>query len=230
MSQHSSLTKGDDGAARDPNGEPDASDLANGKAPKTERGRRTLRKLLDAAAQEFGERGYHEASIAGLTARAGASIGTFYVYFDSKEAIFRALVADMGRLTRAWIAERVKDAPDRLAAEGLGVAAFIEFVRAHKDLYRIVMEAQFVAEDAYRDYYTSFAAAYTRNLTEAAAKGEIRDGDHEARAWALLGMSVFLGLRYAVWSDDVIPARIGAAAGDLIENGLAPAKDDGAKP
>jgi AcrR family transcriptional regulator len=226
MSQHSSLTKGEAG----PTAEADPADLANGKAPKTERGRRTLRKLLDAAALEFGERGFHDASIAGVTARAGASIGTFYVYFDSKEAIFRALVADMGRLTRAWIADRVKDAPDRLAAEGMGVAAFIEFARAHKDLYRIVMEAQFVAEDAYREYYTSFAAAYTRNLAEAAAKGEIRDGDHEERAWALLGMSVFLGLRYAVWSDDVIPAEIGAAAGDLIENGLAPPKDAGAKP
>lgn len=219
MSQHSSLAEGED----EQSATADGPDPVNGKAPKTERGRKTLRKLLDAAALEFGERGFHEASIAGLTTRAGASIGTFYVYFDSKEAIFRALVADMGRLTRGWIADRVKDAPDRLAAERLGVAAFIEFVRDHKDLYRIVMEAQFVAEDAYREYYTSFAAAYRRNLAEAAAKGEIRDGDHEERAWALLGMSVFLGLRYAVWSDDVVPSEIGAAVGDLIENGLAPA-------
>ena len=37
------------------------------KAPRTERGRRTVRKLLEAAAQEFGERGYHEAAITGIT-------------------------------------------------------------------------------------------------------------------------------------------------------------------
>ena len=36
------------------------------KAPRTERGRRTVRKLLEAAAQEFGERGYHEAAITGM--------------------------------------------------------------------------------------------------------------------------------------------------------------------
>ncbi len=41
------------------------------KAPRTERGRRTVRKLLEAAAQEFGERGYHDAAITGITARAG---------------------------------------------------------------------------------------------------------------------------------------------------------------
>jgi len=218
MSQHSSLTEGEEPQSASA----DVLDLLNGKAPKTERGRKTLRKLLDAAALEFGERGFHEASIAGLTSRAGASIGTFYVYFDSKEEVFRALVAYMSRLTRTWIAERVKDAPDRLTAERQGVAAYIEFARAHQSLYRIIMEAQFVAPDAYRAHYTSFAEAYRRNLTEAAAKGEIRDGDQEERAWALLGMSVFLGLRYAVWGDDVGPAEIGAAVGDLIENGLAP--------
>jgi AcrR family transcriptional regulator len=195
---------------------------ANAKAPKTERGRRTLRKLLDAAALEFGERGFHEASIAGVTSRGGLSIGTFYVYFDSKEAIFRALVADMGRLTRGWIGDRIKGAPDRLTAERVGVTAYIEFVRQHKNLHRIVTEAHSVAPDAYRAYYETFAEAYRRNLEEAAARGEISDGDHEERAWALIGIGSFLGWRYAIWSDDVDIAEIGAAAGDLIENGLAP--------
>ena len=40
------------------------------KTPRTERGRRTLRKLLDAAAIEFGERGFHDASISDITRRA----------------------------------------------------------------------------------------------------------------------------------------------------------------
>ena len=43
------------------------------KLPRTERGRRTLRKLLDAAAEEFGEKGFHEASVSSITRRAGTS-------------------------------------------------------------------------------------------------------------------------------------------------------------
>ena len=207
-----------------------ATAAASDKAPKTERGRRTMRKLLDAAALEFGERGFHEASIAGLTTRAGVSIGSFYVYFDSKEAIFRALVFDMGHMTRAWIAERVKDAPDRLAVERLGIAAFIEFVRAHKDLYRIVMESQFVAADAYRAYYDTWAESYGRNLVLAAQKGEIRDGDQEKRTWAMLGMSVFLGMRYGVWSDTEDATTIADVAVDLLERGLLPEKSKPEKP
>ena len=45
--------------------------------PRTERGRRTLRKLLDAAAAEFGERGFHDASISAITRRAGIALDAF---------------------------------------------------------------------------------------------------------------------------------------------------------
>lgn len=192
------------------------------KGPKTARGERTRRKLLDAAEKEFGERGFHATSIGEITRRAAVALGTFYVYFDSKDEIFRALVAHMGQMTRHFIAERVAAAPDRLAAEAMGLKAFLDFVREHRDLYRIVMESQFVAPDAYRDYYDSFAEAYRRNLEEAAGKGEIRPGPAEERAWALIGMSVFLGLRYGVWDDSRRAEDIAAAAQDLIERGLKP--------
>ena len=52
------------------------------KVPRTERGRRTQRAILDAAAAEFGEKGFHEGSISGITRRAGVALGSFYTYFD----------------------------------------------------------------------------------------------------------------------------------------------------
>ena len=50
------------GAMATPGGDCDAVDAtaSAGKAPRTERGRRTLRALLDAAAEEFGEKGFHD--------------------------------------------------------------------------------------------------------------------------------------------------------------------------
>lgn len=192
------------------------------KTPKTARGIRTQRSLLDAAALEFGSRGFHEASIQEITRRAGVALGTFYVYFDSKESIFRALVSYMGQLTREWIASRVAALPDRLTVERVGIEAFIEFARGHKDLYRIVMEAQFVAPDAYHAYYSNFADAYRRNLDAAQTKGDLRPGDNHVRAWALIGMSVFLGLRFGIWDEGARIGDIGAATEDLLRNGLRP--------
>src|SRR6476660_4573530 len=76
------------------------SAASHGKAPRTARGQRTLRKILDAARGEFGERGFGDSSIVGITQRAGVALGTFYTYFDSKEAVFGAVVRDMSAQVR----------------------------------------------------------------------------------------------------------------------------------
>lgn len=190
------------------------------KIPRTERGRKTLRRLLEAAALEFGERGYHDAAITGITQRAGVALGTFYTYFESKEELFRALVRDMSQTTRQHVAEAARGAPDRLTAERLGLEAFIAFVRKHRELYRIIEEAQFVAPDVYREHYLTFADGYRRNLAAARARGEITEGDDEPRAWAMIGMSVFLGMRYGIWQEDLSPAEVAEAAIDLVSEGL----------
>lgn len=190
--------------------------------PRTQRGRQTLTKLLDAAAKEFGERGYHDAAITGITQRAGVALGSFYTYFQSKEELYRELVRTLSRNTRHHVAEAVKGAPDRIEAERAGLKAFIEFVREHRELYRIIEEAQFVAEDVYREHYHSFAEGYRRGLGAAAERGEITDGNADVRGWALIGMSVFLGMRYALWSDDLSPQAVADAAINLVGEGLRP--------
>ena len=192
------------------------------KTPKTARGKRTREKLLRAAEIEFGEKGFHEAGVSGITYRAGVALGTFYTYFESKEEIFRALVGFMSRRTRQWIAERVADAPDRMTAERQGLEAYIEFARLHKGIYRIISEAEFVANEAYREHYRSFARAYEENLKAAGESGDIREGDYETWSWAIMGMAVTLGMRYTQWDDEIPVSHIADAVADLIANGIKP--------
>jgi AcrR family transcriptional regulator len=99
---------------------------SDAKTPRTERGRRTLRKLLDAAAEEFGEKGFHEASVSSITRRAGVALGSFYTYFDSKDALFRALVADIANtiLAAAAMLQR-QQAGAIIAARKLIVEGFL---------------------------------------------------------------------------------------------------------
>ena len=49
-------------------------------------------ELLDAALAEFFESGFSAARMTDIASRAGVSKGTLYLYFDSKEALFRALI------------------------------------------------------------------------------------------------------------------------------------------
>jgi len=58
-------------------------------------GRKTLAKLLEAGIVVFGERGFHAARVDDIVTVADTSHGTFYLYFSSKEDLFRALVADV---------------------------------------------------------------------------------------------------------------------------------------
>ena len=192
------------------------------KAPRTERGRRTLRAMLDAAAIEFGDRGFHDASIARITARAGVALGTFYTYFDSKEAVFRALVKHMSAQVRSTVGPHILNAPDRLTGERQGLTAFLDFVREHRELYRILDEAEFVDPASWRTHYEETVAGYVVSLTAAAGRGEIRAGVGEIHAWAIVGMNVFLGLRYGVWQQDEATGDVARVANALLANGLRP--------
>jgi AcrR family transcriptional regulator len=195
---------------------------SNDKKPKTARGKKTRDKLLQAAEIEFGDKGFHAAAISGITYRAGVALGTFYTYYESKEEIFQDLVSYMSHRTRRWIAERVAGAPDRMAAERLGIEAYIEFARRHKGIYRIITEAEFVANDAYRKHYESFADAYRDNLEKAGESGDIRQGDYETWTWAIMGIAVFLGMKYTEWDDSVPASRVAEIVTDMIANGIRP--------
>src|SRR5947207_12522416 len=129
------------------------SAASDGKAPRTARGERTLRKILDAARDEFGERGFSESSIVAITQRAGVALGTFYTYFDSKEAVFQALVRDMSGQVRDHVAPALKDASDMIDGERRALESFLAFARTHRHVYRIIDEAEFVDSSAYREHY-----------------------------------------------------------------------------
>lgn len=54
--------------------------------------RRTRESLIKAARVVFSRDGFVDARISDITAQAGMAYGTFYTYFDSKEAIFREVI------------------------------------------------------------------------------------------------------------------------------------------
>ncbi len=201
-----------------------ASPAADGKAPRTARGERTLRKILKAALEEFGERGYSDASIVGITGRAKVALGTFYTYFDSKEEVFQALVRDMSDQVRDQVAPALKDAKDGLDAERLALAAFLRFASEHKQVYRIIDEAEFVDPAGFREHYEKTAARITARLGKGVTAGELREDDSplapEVIAWAIMGANVFLGLRFAVWGS-ADPDEVAAITNRLLRNGLA---------
>lgn len=50
------------------------------------------RQILEAALAVFADNGYHRTTVTDLVRAAGVARGTFYLYFDSKQAIFHELL------------------------------------------------------------------------------------------------------------------------------------------
>ena len=83
--------------------------------PKRERGKQRVAALMDAGAVVIAERGYGAATMTEIAARAGASIGSLYQFFPSKEVLADALLKRYG--------ERMAAALDAVVARAEGASA-----------------------------------------------------------------------------------------------------------
>jgi AcrR family transcriptional regulator len=187
------------------------TDVVTGAAgrPLSARGLNTRRKLLDAAERVFGERGYVDASIVKLTEEAGVGQGTFYLYFDSKRAIFDELVRDLNRRVRHAMKEGSSRGATRLESELLGFQAYFRFTADHPALYRIIRQAEFVSPEMLHYHYDRLSEGYIAALREASESGEIASLDPEVAAWALMGLGELIGMRWILWGgNDDIPAHV----------------------
>src|SRR5699024_4093275 len=91
--------------------------------PTTARGEATRQKILLAADHEFGQQSFFRGSVSDITHRAGVAQGTFYIYFETKQDVFRELVRHMGREVRRMLTHAVEPGVPRLVAARQGLAA-----------------------------------------------------------------------------------------------------------
>jgi AcrR family transcriptional regulator len=66
--------------------------MADGRSSRREKARATRRRIIEAATDEFSERGYHGATIASIATRAGVAPQTVYFVFHNKADLISAAV------------------------------------------------------------------------------------------------------------------------------------------
>ncbi len=160
-------------------------------APRRElraRGQQTLRRLLDAGGTVFADRGFHAARVDDIVKAARTSHGTFYLYFASKEDLFRALAEDVATA----MATLARDLPP-LTPDEAGYAALVEWLRRFTDLYereaallRVWTEAEIVDSELGQvggDLVAQFARELATRLRTAAP-----DLDPRVAALAIVAM------------------------------------------
>lgn len=198
-----------------------------------ERAESTRRKLLEAAEAVIGEKGFFRSSIADITQRAGVAQGTFYIYFKSKEEIFRELVRTMSHDLRRALQEVAAPIQDRRTAERVGFETFLQFAAKRRNLYAIIRESEFVDPEIHRWYYQRLAEGYIRGIRQGIARGQVRALDPEVLAYALMGAFQFVGMRWVLWRDDPPPQEVIDSFVSFILDGLDPSgrvAGEGGKP
>jgi AcrR family transcriptional regulator len=188
-------------------------------APVTARGQATRLRIVRSAETVFGEKGYDGASIAEICRLAETALGSFYVYFPDKKAAFVELVDSLGARLRSELAAAVLGLDDRFEIERAGLRA--SFAGQHRRLYRIVGQAEFVDEAVFRRYHERLADGYVRGLAGAMVKGQLRKVDPEVLAYALMGMTDFLGMRWVLWEPKPDVEHVVDTVLDLLRNGIA---------
>lgn len=191
------------------------------KVPRTKKGVETLNNILSAATQLFYEKGYYGANIVDITARAGVATGTFYVYFDSKLSLYKYLLLQFGHRIRKELSIKTQDCANRREAERIGLRSWLEFVIENPYVYNIIWESLYIDRSLFTEYYETFCASYLRGLNAARENGEVADIDGEVLAYALMGVSNFLGLKYGMFSNRPVDLDyISSEAMKLLERGM----------
>ena len=93
--------------------------------------------LLDAALDEFFEKGFAATRMSDIARRANVSKGALYLYFDSKEAMFRALVESLASPNLEMI-EKINESAGSFREALSGICRFAPLLIRHTELPRLM--------------------------------------------------------------------------------------------
>lgn len=153
------------------------------------------RQILGAAKSVFAEAGYHGASIHAIIERAQIARGTFYLYFESKAAVFdsildQAMAELRSRIRRIAVDDPSAPAPQVQLREQ--VVATLEYVVRDRALATILLSAGHTPEAEASERLEQFFSE-TRDLLRRAIEtgieiGLVRPCQPDLVAAAMLGM------------------------------------------
>lgn len=193
--------------------------------PKTKEERK--RQLLDAALECFGTRGYHETQVSDIIKRADVARGTFYLYFEGKREIFRALMEELFEKVTSQIQSLPHDAIEKIPSQLLGnITRVTDLLFAQPLLTRLLVNEAVglddEQDDQLRDFYRQILDYIHRGLTQGQEMGFVREGNIEVMALCLLGSlkeifyQTLLGTE-AIQKHEVVHELFRTVAGAVID-------------
>lgn len=155
---------------------------------------RKRRDVIDGARRVFFDKGFDGASMDEIARAGGVSKATIYVYFDSKEDLFEALVQADRRTSAEIMFEYEGDDPDvARQLRRIGVSFMTMMVRPdHIKMVRMVMGVAEKFPRIGRTFFETGPCHGGRRIAELlerhAAQGRLKIDDYEAAAFQFLNL------------------------------------------
>jgi len=137
-----------------------SSDSSTGREPpRSARGARTRAKLVAAARTVFERDGYLDSRVADISAEADTATGSFYTYFDSKEEIFAAVLAELQDDMLHQHIQDVVDNDDPAAVIEASNRAYLMVYERNAKLMRLLEQVSTI-DEGFRDLRRKRAQAF----------------------------------------------------------------------
>ncbi len=178
----------------------------------------TQQKILDVAKVEFLKHGFERASLREIVKKAGFTQGAFYGYYDSKAALFEALVEPTITAFMEGYKQSEKKHFDSISAEQIvpksemssqGRAIIIEYVYQHLDEFRLILcsSSGTKYENFMHDFATLNAEASIRYYDKLRELGKIEGSIEPELVHILISAyheSFFEVVRHDIKKEDAI--------------------------
>jgi AcrR family transcriptional regulator len=189
-------------------------------------------EILEAAFEEFVQKGYAATRLEDVAARAGVTKGTIYVYFANKEALFVSLVRELTQPihaeVEAFLTTSRESTPDFLRTYLRFLYGLIANNQRSREVLRLLIAeaSRFpeLVDQHYQECMGPVIELVRDGLRNGAQRGEIRDAPAIDQPEVLLGPAMSLSVWLLLFSNrkPIDMDRYFEAHIDLLLNGLLP--------
>jgi AcrR family transcriptional regulator len=145
------------------------------------------RAFVDVATRLFGEDGYHATTVPRIVEASGSSTGSFYSYFDNKEAVFTAALRDVGDRLAAALNRAIEGSEQPVDQMRAAVRETFRFLAEHPlDARILVIESSGLStelEAVRREIHDTHARSVEATLRDLLEDEDGTDSAILARCW-----------------------------------------------
>mgnify|MGYP003315942137 CR=1 FL=1 len=179
-----------------------------------------MNKLLEVGESLINDGTFFSTSVAEICKLTGTAVGTFYIYFESKTALYSYLVERYKHQIKRRLARAIQNCTTRYQMEREGIKCFIKYAVENPNVYNVIWGSLAVDKPLFMEYYQSFSQNYTKGLDK--SKDQLKEVDLTTLSYALMGITNFLGLKaiFEKMHDRQIDQMIDNCIMPILSNGM----------